>query len=96
MPPSAKAPSTAVLSGAGREKASPVPGIDAIIGEFSVRVTEIMEAGHLYFDQHRLVDEHRPGLFFSVKGEALDLRGEVPTWRNIPMRRVEQDADDSE
>jgi hypothetical protein len=31
--------------------------------------------------------EARPGLFFTLDGEALDFRGSVPTWRNIPLTR---------
>jgi len=40
--------------------------------------------GYLYCDQLRLA-EYMPGLFFSTTGEALDLRGDVPTWRNIRL-----------
>lgn len=42
--------------------------------------------GYLYFNEWRL-EEHLPGLFFSTTGEALDFRGEVPTWRNIQLSR---------
>jgi CubicO group peptidase (beta-lactamase class C family) len=74
------------------------PEWNAFVGDYEItlvdKVIEVAEIrrenGHLYFDQHRLVDEHEPGLFFSVKGEALDLRGEVPTWRNIPLRKTER------
>jgi CubicO group peptidase (beta-lactamase class C family) len=41
--------------------------------------------GYLYFDRLRLIEEHQPGLFFSATGEALDFRGEIPTWRNIKL-----------
>jgi CubicO group peptidase (beta-lactamase class C family) len=41
--------------------------------------------GYMYFDRLRLVEEHQPGLFFSSTGEALDFRGEIPTWRNIKL-----------
>jgi len=41
--------------------------------------------GYLYLDRLRLIEEHRPGLFFSSTGEALDFRGEIPTWRNIKL-----------
>lgn len=41
--------------------------------------------GYLYFDRLRLVEEHQPGLFFSSTGEALDFRGEIPSWRNIKL-----------
>jgi hypothetical protein len=44
--------------------------------------------GYLYFGSSRLT-EHLPGLFFTSDGEALDLRGPIPTIRNIALRRVE-------
>jgi CubicO group peptidase (beta-lactamase class C family) len=43
--------------------------------------------GYMYFDRLRLVEEHQPGLFFSSTGEALDFRGEIPTWRNIKLEK---------
>ncbi len=43
---------------------------------------------HLYFDRLKLVNEHQPGLFFSATGEALDFRGEIPTWRNVKLEKV--------
>lgn len=43
--------------------------------------------GYLYFNDLRL-QEHLPGLFFSSTGEVLDLRGPVPTWRNIRLTKV--------
>ena len=43
--------------------------------------------GWLWFDDERLVAELEPGLFFTLRGEALDLRSEPPTWRNIPLQR---------
>jgi hypothetical protein len=33
------------------------------------------------------LQEYQPGLFFTPSGEALDLRGPVPTWRNIKMKK---------
>jgi len=27
-------------------------------------------------------------VFFDVRGEALDMRGETPTYANIPLRRI--------
>ncbi len=44
------------------------------------------ENGYLWFDGYRL-EEYAPGLFFSSTGEALDFRGETPTWRNIRLAR---------
>ena len=34
--------------------------------------------------------EHLPGLFFTFDGEALDLRGTIPTFRNIPLIRTKR------
>jgi hypothetical protein len=31
--------------------------------------------------------EHLPGLFLTRDGEAMDFRGDPPTWRNIPVTR---------
>ncbi len=47
-----------------------------------------MKNGYLYFDRLKLVKEHQPGLFFSSTGEALDFRGEIPTWRNTKLEKV--------
>ena len=44
--------------------------------------------GYLYFGRTRLT-EHLPSLFFTSDGEALDLRGPIPTIRNIALRRVQ-------
>lgn len=42
--------------------------------------------GWLYIYDYRLI-EHLPGLFFTLHGECLDMRGEIPAWRNIRLRR---------
>ena len=57
----------------------------------------VVEAGVPYFEandpetdslvRHRLA-EVEPGLFLADNGETLDLRGRVPTWRNLPLVRV--------
>jgi hypothetical protein len=44
--------------------------------------------GYLYLDDHRLVVELEPGLFFTCEGEAVDFRHPVPTWRNIRLERA--------
>jgi CubicO group peptidase (beta-lactamase class C family) len=44
------------------------------------------ENGYLYLGAWKLL-EHDPGLFFTPHGEALDLRGPTPTWRNIRLER---------
>ncbi|HEY1426667.1 MAG TPA: serine hydrolase domain-containing protein [Caulobacteraceae bacterium] len=43
--------------------------------------------GYLYFGRNRLT-EHLPGLFFTADGEAIDLRGPEPTFRNIVLHRA--------
>jgi len=43
--------------------------------------------GYLYFNNLKLVEEFKPGLFFTSTGEALDFRSEVPTWRNIRLEK---------
>ena len=56
----------------------------------------VVEAGVPYFEaedyteafvRHRLVEVER-GLFLADNGETLDLRGDVPTWRNFRLVRV--------
>jgi CubicO group peptidase (beta-lactamase class C family) len=42
-------------------------------------------------DDLRLM-EVSPGLFFAENGEALDFRGDVPTWRNIKLIRIGKGA----
>lgn len=47
--------------------------------------------GNLYLHYEKndeILDEHLPGLFFTPSGEALDLRGAVPTWRNIKLKKI--------
>jgi CubicO group peptidase (beta-lactamase class C family) len=44
--------------------------------------------GYLYLDERKLIVEQEPGLFFSADGEALDFRGEEPTWFSIPVQRA--------
>ncbi len=56
----------------------------------------VVDAGVPYFEaedepdshvRHRLA-EVEPGLFLADNGETLDLRGQVPTWRNLRLVRV--------
>jgi len=42
--------------------------------------------GFLCIDDEKL-EEYQPRLFFTPSGEVLDLRGPVPTWRNIKMEK---------
>jgi len=51
------------------------------------------EGSHLYprtaeVPNELMLVEVSPGLFFAPKGEALDFRGAVSTWRNIKLTRV--------
>ena len=50
------------------------------------KVTVAQKDGYLCLGDERL-EEYQPGLFFTPSGEALDLRGPVPTWRNIKMKK---------
>ena len=43
--------------------------------------------GYLCFNGQQL-NEYLPGLFFDLEGEALDMRGEIPTYRNIRMEKI--------
>ena len=45
-----------------------------------------LENDSLYFDDQKLY-EVQPGLFFSPDGEALDVRGDVPTFRSIVLSK---------
>ncbi len=44
--------------------------------------------GELFFDSARL-HEVQPGLFFTEDGEALDLRGSTPAYRNMPLEKLD-------
>ena len=69
---------------------------DRFLGEYRViqwgvpimTVSLTKANGRLYLGPIRLV-EHAPGLLFSATGEALDLTRDVPTFRNIPLHRVD-------
>jgi CubicO group peptidase (beta-lactamase class C family) len=54
------------------------------IGRMSVDVQK--KDGFLFFDGKKLF-EYKPGLFFTPDGEAVDFRGEVPTWRNLKLKK---------
>jgi len=56
------------------------PGSIAMIG---------VANGYLTYNGMRC-REHLPGLFFSFDGEALDLRGTIATFRNIPLIRTKR------
>jgi CubicO group peptidase (beta-lactamase class C family) len=53
------------------------PGMKLVVAE---------KDGYLCIGDEKL-QEYQPGLFFTPSGEALDLRGPVPTWRNIKMEK---------
>jgi CubicO group peptidase (beta-lactamase class C family) len=71
------------------------PEWEAYVGKYGFEVDGLpggthsvsLKNGYLYLDSFKLA-EHRPGLFFSAHGEALDLSGGVPTWRNIRLTKV--------
>lgn len=44
--------------------------------------------GYLHYGGQQL-EEYQPGLFFTADGEALDMRGVVPTFRNIKLEKME-------
>ena len=54
---------------------------------FGFQVTVGVADGYLTVNGGRC-REHLPGLFFTFDGEALDLRGTVATFRNIPLIRT--------
>jgi CubicO group peptidase (beta-lactamase class C family) len=55
---------------------------------FPGRATEVKESGgELFYDSGQMT-EALPGLFFLPQGEALDLRGQRLSFRNIPLFRV--------
>jgi CubicO group peptidase (beta-lactamase class C family) len=58
-------------------------------GKPTRQVNILRKNGYLYLDTIRLVAEFRPGLFFTSDGEAVDFSKRPPTWRNIPLRRIE-------
>jgi CubicO group peptidase (beta-lactamase class C family) len=45
--------------------------------------------GSSLFLAHLRLEEHEPGLFFARHGEVVDFRGPVPSWRGLPMERVD-------
>lgn len=59
-----------------------------IYGKPTARMSVTRKNGYLYLNGTRLVEEFRPGLFFTADGEAVDFRHEAPTWQNLPLRRA--------
>jgi hypothetical protein len=57
-------------------------------GQPADEATVQMKNGYLYLNQIRLITELEPGLFFTSDGEAVDFRGNEPTWRNIRLYRT--------
>ena len=51
-----------------------------------IKFVVVKKDGYLCIDDDKL-EEYQPRLFFTPSGEALDLRGKVPTWRNIKMEK---------
>jgi CubicO group peptidase (beta-lactamase class C family) len=54
----------------------------------SETVTIHRKNGYLYLNSIRLIIELEPGLFFTSDGETVDFRSNVPTWKNIRLRRA--------
>jgi CubicO group peptidase (beta-lactamase class C family) len=51
-----------------------------------MKLTVVKKDDFLCIGDEKL-EEVQPGLFFTPSGEALDLRGSLPTWRNIKMKK---------
>jgi CubicO group peptidase (beta-lactamase class C family) len=51
-----------------------------------IKLVVVKKDGYLCIGDEKL-QEYQPGLFFTPSGEALDLRGPVPSWRNIKMEK---------
>ena len=51
-----------------------------------LKMTVVEKDGYLCIGDKKL-EEYEPGLFFTPSGEALDMRGKTPTWRNIKMEK---------
>lgn len=75
-----------------------VPGPDdprweEFVGQYAIfsygvlldRVSIQRRNGYLYFGPHLKLTEQETGLFFSSTGEALDLRGPIPSYANIAL-----------
>ena len=61
-------------------------------GQTILKVSLSKRNGYLYLGRTRTI-EHLDGLFFTGDGEALDLRGERPTFRNVQLIRTANDGD---
>jgi CubicO group peptidase (beta-lactamase class C family) len=72
------------------------------LDKYTPRIKVSEKGGHLCLTESRLLrmmnhhpspqvdeklEEVEPGLFFTASGTALDLRGDVPTWRNYRLRK---------
>jgi CubicO group peptidase (beta-lactamase class C family) len=83
------------------DSSADAPGLDKkewrrLIGDYQmqlwgkpvVTVKVHIKNGHLYLDDRKMIVEHEAGLFFSADGEALDFRGQQPTWFSIPLQSL--------
>lgn len=59
-----------------------------IWGSPAAKIRLTRRNGWLYYNDQIRAVPFAPGIFFGGTGEALDLRGPVPTARNIPLQRV--------
>jgi len=51
-----------------------------------MKLVVVEKDGYLCVGDEKL-EEVQPGLFFTPSGEVLDLRGPIPTWRNIKLQK---------
>ncbi|HTE39929.1 MAG TPA: serine hydrolase domain-containing protein [Steroidobacteraceae bacterium] len=54
-------------------------------GKLEYEIKIYRKNGYLYGNEFRFIIEHKPGLFFTSDGEAVDFRGPIATWRSIPL-----------
>jgi CubicO group peptidase (beta-lactamase class C family) len=55
--------------------------------EHEVIIVKVRKKDGYLFINDESMEEFEPGLFFTASGEALDFRAEIPTWRNIKLRK---------
>ena len=55
--------------------------------EHDLATAKIRKKGDYLTINNERLEEVEPGLFFTASGEALDFRNDVPTWRNIKMKK---------
>jgi CubicO group peptidase (beta-lactamase class C family) len=48
---------------------------------------EIVDCDLGWTTRHERLDQYQPGLFFTEYGDCLDLRGKIPTWKNLRLKK---------